>query len=179
MSFAELVKKSAKFSHLASILEEVLRAKEKALVFANHVHLLSAMQTQCEKYYGVPCFKIDGSIEINERQNVIDTFQAVETGAILFLNPITAGMGLNITAANHVIHYSRQWNPALEAQATARAFRNGQTKSVNAYYLYYADTIEEIIHKRLNLKSDISSSLVRATEQSFDDEWYLKELGED
>lgn len=178
-SFAELVKKSAKFSHLASILEEVLRAKEKALVFANHVHLLSAMQTQCEKYYGVPCFKIDGSIEINERQNVIDTFQAVETGAILFLNPITAGMGLNITAANHVIHYSRQWNPALEAQATARAFRNGQTKSVNAYYLYYADTIEEIIHKRLNLKSDISSSLVRATEQSFDDEWYLKELGED
>jgi len=178
MSFKELVKKSAKFSHLARILDEVLKSKEKALVFANHVDLLSAMQVQCELYYGVPCFKIDGSIEINQRQSVIDDFQAVEKGALLFLNPITAGMGLNITAANHVIHYSRQWNPALEAQATARAFRNGQTKSVNAYYLYYADTIEEIIHERINLKSDVSSSLVRATELSFDDDWYLKAVGE-
>ena len=69
--------------------------------------------------------------------------------------------------------------PRAGGTSYCRAFRNGQTKSVNAYYLYYADTIEKIIHKRLNLKSDISSSLVRATEQSFDDEWYLKELGED
>ena len=85
MSFKELVRKSAKFSHLARILDEVLKSKEKALIFANHVDLLSAMQVQCELNYGVPCFKIDGSIEINQRQSVIDDFQAVEKGALLFL----------------------------------------------------------------------------------------------
>ena len=176
--FEKLANCSAKFQHLERIIHEVCKKNEKALVFANHVDLLSAMQTTCTEHFNIECFKIDGTVPINERQKIIDAFQSVSGSSILFLNPITAGMGLNITAANHVIHYSRQWNPALEAQATARAFRNGQDKNVNAYYLYYADTIEELIHNRINLKTDISGSLIQATSENFDDEWYLEVLGE-
>lgn len=177
-SFDELCERSAKFKHMATIFGEIALKKEKMLVFANHRNLLTAMCREFEANFSVPCFKIDGSIDIGARQGVIDQFQQVQGSSILFLNPITAGMGLNITAANHVVHYSRQWNPALEAQATARSFRNGQTKEVNAYYLYYANTIEEVIHERINLKSDISSSLIKATSERIDDEYYLRILGE-
>ena len=90
----------------------------------------------------------------------IDIFSAIEGFSVLILNPKVAGMGLNITSANHVIHYSRQWNPALEEQATARAFRNGQTKDVNAYYLFYVDTIEEVIDERLRLKKQLANNVV-------------------
>lgn len=176
-SFEKLANSSAKFKHLSRIIHEVCKKNEKALVFANHVDLLTAMQATFAEHFNIECFKIDGTVPINERQKIIDAFQSVSCSSILFLNPITAGMGLNITAANHVIHYSRQWNPALEAQATARAFRNGQDKNVNAYYLYYADTIEELIHNRINLKTDISGSLIQATSDNFDDEWYLEVLG--
>ena len=178
ISFDEMAKQSTKFTHTAQLVREILKKKEKVLIFANHVNLLTAMKNTLAQHFQAPCFKIDGSVEIKERQNVIDGFEQIETGAILLLNPITAGMGLNITAANHVIHFSRQWNPALEAQATARAFRNGQTKSVNAYYLYYANTVEEIIHERINLKSDISKAIIKPFYSGNDDDLYLQALEE-
>ena len=101
------------------------------------------------KTYSCPVFCIDGRIDKDDRVNQIDAFSSVEGFSAMILNPTTAGMGLNITAANHVIHYSRQWNPALEEQATARAYRNKQSKEVNVYYMFYADTIEEVIDERL------------------------------
>jgi SNF2 family DNA or RNA helicase len=108
----------------------------------------------------VNAYNIDGRIDAIERQNIIDSFSNEDGFSVLVLNPKTAGMGLNITSANHVIHYSRQWNPALEEQATARAFRNGQTRDVNAYYLYYVDTIEEVIDTRLRLKRELADNVV-------------------
>ena len=72
-------------------------------------------------------------------------------------------MGLNITAANHVIHYSRQWNPALEMQASARAYRNGQKKGVNIYYPFYVNSIEETIDNRLRQKMELSDSVIDVT----------------
>ena len=77
-------------------------------------------------------------------------------------------MGLNIVAANHVVHFSRQWNPALEAQATARAWRNGQELPVLVYYLYYEDTVESTISRRLELKESISTDLIQVTDSSED-----------
>ena len=106
---------------------------------------------------------MDGTVPPEQRQNVIDKFSGVGGAALMFLNPVTAGMGLNITSANHVFHYSRQWNPALEEQATARAYRNGQKNSVNVYYLYYANTIEETINDRITIKNAVASNLIKPT----------------
>jgi len=176
--FSEMQRASAKFNHLSKIIESVLYAEEKALVFANHQDLLEGMKHEFAQQFKIPCFKIDGTVAVAERQGVIDAFEAVEGSSVLFLNPITAGMGLNITAANHVVHFSRQWNPALEQQATARSFRNGQTKSVNAYYLFYAGTIEEVIHDRLNAKQNLSSSLITPSMDQDIDALYLELIKE-
>lgn len=163
-TFEELVENSSKFAFLAASLEKVLLVNEKALIFANHVQLLDKFVECFAARYGVKCFKIDGSVSPLMRQQVIDEYSAIDGSAFLFLNPITAGMGLNITSANHVFHYSRQWNPALEEQATARAYRNGQTLNVNVYYLYYSKSIEEIIHERIMIKTDIAEGVVRRTQ---------------
>jgi len=176
--FEDLRKASSKFEHLTTLLEGIIQAGEKGLIFANHIDLIEALRTEIEKHYQIPCFKIDGTVAIEDRQAIIDEFQAGLGSAIIVLNPITAGMGLNITAANHVIHFSRQWNPALEAQATARAFRNGQSKSVNAYYLYYAETVEEVIHERLITKQNVSASIITPTVEEDIDEMYLRILEE-
>ena len=90
-------------------------------------------------------------------------------------------MGLNITAATNVIHYCRQWNPALEEQATARAWRNGQKSIVNVYYMYYVDTIEEKIDERIRLKQQLSERVVSITDDKETDKQimlaYLETLG--
>lgn len=174
--FSDLILASAKFAFLASTLEKVIRSKEKALIFANHIKLLTKFVSCFSEEFDVSCFKIDGTVPAQTRQAVIDEFSDVEGSAILFLNPLTAGMGLNITAANHVIHYSRQWNPALEEQATARAYRNGQEKSVNVYYLYYLDSVEETIHSRLATKTEVAEGVVRATRLPTDESELILEL---
>jgi SNF2 family DNA or RNA helicase len=162
-SISELESTSAKFSYLLGLVNKINYKSQKALVFANHIKLIDTFTRLFEDEYGIKSFKIDGSIIPELRQNVVDEFSAVDGTALLFLNPITAGMGLNITSANHVIHYSRQWNPALEEQATARAYRNGQKNKVDVYYLYYADTIEEVVHERILAKSYVSGNVIRST----------------
>lgn len=76
---------------------------------------------------------------------------------MLVLNPRAAGTGLNITGANHVIHYNLEWNPSLEDQSSARAYRRGQEKNVFVYRLYYTDTVEEVVNERIERKRDIAS----------------------
>ena len=76
------------------------------------------------------------------------------------MNPKAAGAGLNITAANHVIHYNPEWNPATEDQASARAYRLGQEKTVRIHRLIYVDTLEEIMDERLARKRDIAGDLI-------------------
>lgn len=176
----EMLEASSKFSFLESSIHKIKARGQKALVFANHIALLDKFVDIFSTVLEIPSFKVDGTVPPEERQNVIDGFSKLEGTALMFLNPVTAGMGLNITSANHVFHYSRQWNPALEAQATARAYRNGQENSVNVYYLYYADTIEETINDRIMIKNDVASSLIRVTNVDFnEDELILKLLEED
>jgi SNF2 family DNA or RNA helicase len=172
----QLREKSSKFEFLDSMLNQVAIKKQKAIVFANHIALLDAFLGIFNKTYKWPTYKIDGTIPVSQRQEVIDDFSSQPEEAFLFLNPVTAGMGLNITSANHVFHYSRQWNPALEAQATARAYRNGQDKNVNVYYMYYSNSIEEIIHNRIFLKNEVSSNLIRASQTYTDEEEMILEL---
>lgn len=151
---------SAKFTRLFELLDVIKARDEKVLIFANHIKTIDILLFAAAKTYSCPVFCIDGRIDKDERVNQIDAFSSVEGFSTMILNPTTAGMGFNITAANHVIHYSRQWNPALEEQATARAYRNKQSKEVNVYYMFYADTIEEVIDERLRKKRQLSSRII-------------------
>lgn len=176
-SLSALCNSSAKFNYLYNLILKT-RNDEKVLIFANHIKLIEKLKNLFWSAEGIPTFKIDGTVPARERQQVIDAFSKVKGKALMFLNPKTAGMGLNITSANHVIHYSRQWNPALEAQATARVFRNGQKKGCYVYYLYYANSIEEQIHKRLNAKVETSGALIKASEATGDEIIYQTFCGD-
>lgn len=165
LDIVQLKAASNKFSHLCSIIENT-KNDEKILVFENFVDPITKFTEIIKDHYGIPCFEIHGKVQ--DRQDVIDKFSNEISKCILFLNPKTAGMGLNIVAANHVVHFSRQWNPALESQATARAWRNGQQLPVLVYYLYYEDTIESRITHRLELKESISTDLIQVSDSGED-----------
>lgn len=82
----------------------------------------------------------------------------------MIINPRVGGTGLNITAANHVIHYSPEWNPAVEDQASARVLRIGQELPVTIHRLFYIDTIEQVIDERLNRKRDLDGRVIVGTD---------------
>ncbi|WP_461788671.1 DEAD/DEAH box helicase [Pedobacter sp.] len=160
----ELSNASYKFSRMLEILHEISIKHEKVLIFTEFLDMIDTLKRVLSYVWPVEVLTIDGRVETADRQANIDHFSQAVGFGIMVLNPKTAGMGLNITAANHVIHYTRQWNPALEEQASARAYRNGQKKGVNIYYLYYADTIEEVIDERLRNKKALSGEVITVTD---------------
>jgi SNF2 family DNA or RNA helicase len=83
---------------------------------------------------------------------------------VLILNPKAAGTGLNITAANHVIHFNLEWNPAVEDQASARAHRRGQMQIVTVHRFFYIDTVEDVINDRMARKRQLASAAIVGTD---------------
>ena len=155
---------SAKFELLLMTLDAIAASGEKVIIFATFHKAIDLIRSAIYEKHSKTAGVIDGRTPNEERLPLIDRFSTSSGFDVLLLHPRTAGMGLNITAATHVIHYCRQWNPALEAQATARAWRNGQKSVVSVHYLYYADTIEEMIDERLRLKQALSDKVVTVTE---------------
>ncbi len=136
------------------------------------------LQKLCLKRYGIVCKIINGDTpsivrrltpDKQSRQASIDEFQAVVGFNIIIMSPVAAGMGLNVTGANHVIHYSRHWNPAKESQATDRAYRIGQTKDVYVYYpMAVKDGIksfDETLDDLLSRKTSLATSTIFPTER--------------
>ncbi len=167
---------SAKFARTIEIIDEIKARKEKVIIFTEYLQMIDAFKRVLQEHYSLEVFTIDGRVDIYERQNRIDQFSANGGFGIMVLNPKTAGMGLNITAANHVIHYTRQWNPALEEQASARSYRNKQSKNVNIYYLFYVNTIEELIDARLRAKSTLSGEVITVTDNELSFDEYINSL---
>lgn len=154
------IKLSNKYARLCELLEEIFSYKEKVIVFTSFSKMIKLIIDDINKRFGVYTNFIDGSVNSDSRQNIVDEFSAVSGPALLALNPIAAGTGLNITAANHVIHYNLEWNPSKEDQASARAHRTGQTKTVVVHRLFYVDTIEEIINDMIQRKREISDTTI-------------------
>lgn len=175
-SIKDLINSSSKFKRTVEIVNEIKLKKEKVLIFTEYLKMIDAFKRVFTEFYQTEVFTIDGRIEISERQNQIDAFSNQNGFSIMVLNPKTAGMGLNITAANHVIHYTRQWNPALEEQASARAYRNKQKKNVNIYYLYYVSTIEETIDSRLRAKNALSGEVIKISNDEIPFDQYINSL---
>ena len=151
---------SVKYQRFCEILEEIIDKREKVIVFTSYKKMFDIFVRDIPSRYGVKIWTINGETEVSERQQIVDTFNQHPFPAVLVLNPRAAGTGLNITGANHVIHYNLEWNPALEDQSSARAYRKGQKKTVFVYRLYYKDTVEEIVQERVLRKRDIAEEAV-------------------
>ena len=161
-------KASTKYQRLCEILEEIVELDEKAILFTSYNKMFDILSMDIPARFGIRVLTINGSTPPEDRQLVIDRFTTLEGSALLVLNPRAAGTGLNITAASRVIHYNLEWNPALEDQASARAYRRGQNKTVFIYRLYYKDTIEEIINERIDKKRAMCSVAIVGTDGTSD-----------
>lgn len=150
----------SKFVRLRELLTEIVQNGEKAIVFTSFTDMADRITDSVGKELGVFAATLDGRLAMDDRQPLIDRFSAIEGPAVLVLNPKAGGSGLNITAANHVIHYNLEWNPALEDQASARAFRRGQTRPVTVRRLFCAGTVEEVVDMRVERKRQISGAAV-------------------
>jgi SNF2 family DNA or RNA helicase len=159
----------SKFKRLDDILGEIFARNEKAILFTSYNGMSDILQDHIRRAYGAFCGGIDGRLAIPERQPLIDRFSETGGGAALVLNPRAGGAGLNITAANHVIHYNLEWNPALEDQASARAYRRGQELPVTVHRLFCAGTVEEVVDQRLARKRTISDAAIVGVEGAEDD----------
>lgn len=155
---------SVKYQRFCEILEEICARKEKVIMFTSYQKMFDILDEDIPDRYSIPVWKINGSTPVEDRQNIVDTFNEYEGSALLVLNPRAAGTGLNITSANHVIHYNLEWNPALEDQASARAYRRGQRKTVFVYRLFYEDTVEQIVNERIERKREMASVAVVGTD---------------
>ena len=151
---------SNKYSRLCEILEEIFEKGEKAIVFTSFNEMINIITKDVKNRYGVYTNYINGSINASTRQSIIDEFSDLNGSGILVLNPKAAGAGLNITTANHVIHYNLEWNPAIEDQASARAYRRGQEKTVFVHRLFYANTLEDYVNNKIQSKRDISDTAI-------------------
>ena len=159
----------SKFRRLDEIIAEIFIKGEKVIIFTSFTAMADMIARHVEKRFGAFAGVIDGRLAIDDRQPLIDRFSAVKGGGALILNPKAGGAGLNITAANHVIHYNPEWNPALEDQASARAYRRGQTLPVTVHRLLVADTVEDVVDERLARKRELSGTAVIGVEGKEDD----------
>ena len=123
------------------------------------------MKREISTRYGIHVPIIDGSTK--NRSEVVSDFNRSVGFGVMLLSPKAAGVGLTITSANHVLHYTRWWNPAVENQSTDRAYRIGQTKDVYVYQLITQDkenfpngTVEEIMHQMLIDKSELAENVI-------------------
>jgi superfamily II DNA or RNA helicase len=135
---------SAKLDLLDELLEEAIDGEHRVLVFSQFVSMLHLIRERLEKLE-IPFCYLDGSSK--QRQEIVDRFQGDSAIPVFLISLKAGGVGLNLSAADTVIHFDPWWNPAVEAQATDRAHRIGQTRVVTAYKLITRDTVEEKILK--------------------------------
>lgn len=168
---------SVKYQRLCEIVEEIISRNEKVLVFTSYKRMFEIFQQDISQRFGIQIWTINGETPVLDRQAIVDRFNKMDGTAMLVLNPRAAGTGLNITGANHVIHYNLEWNPSLEDQSSARAYRRGQEKTVFVYRLYYEGTVEEVVNDRIERKRNIASHAIIGNDgQSQDREDILRAL---
>lgn len=156
--------RSLKYERLCEMLDEISASGEKCLLFTSYTKMFDLIRSDISQRIGIPVLQINGETPVKERQDIVDKFSQIEGAALLVLNPKAAGTGLNITAATRVIHYNLEWNPAVEDQASARAYRRGQTRKVFVYRLFYKNTVEEIVNERIAKKRDMFDSAIVGTD---------------
>lgn len=165
------VERSHKLSRLTEMVEEVMTEGESLLIFSQFTEICAGL----EKYFKHTChyntYYIHGGTNRHKREQMISEFQQEETEASIFILSLKAGgVGITLTKANHVFHFDRWWNPAVEDQATDRAFRIGQSKNVFVHKFVAIGTLEERIDQMITDKKKLADAVMNA------DESWLTEL---
>jgi SNF2 family DNA or RNA helicase len=155
---------SSKLTTFLEITDELIENKHRALVFSQFVSHLNIIRKALDKK-GITYQYLDGSTPIPERERSVKNFQSGE-GELFLISLKAGGLGLNLTSADFVIHLDPWWNPAIEDQASDRAYRIGQNRPVTVYRLVAENTIEEKIIKLHDTKRDLAESLLEGSDQS-------------
>ena len=160
------VARSSKLQRLEEILEEVIAAGDRALLFTQFAEWGNLLKAYLEKKWECEVPFLYGGTNKNERQAMIDRFQEDPRGPQIFLLSLKAGgIGLNLTRANHVFHIDRWWNPAVENQATDRAYRIGQTQRVMVHKFITNGSVEEKVDKMIRNKSQLAEDVIGSGEE--------------
>ncbi|HEC90080.1 MAG TPA: DEAD/DEAH box helicase [Alphaproteobacteria bacterium] len=151
---------SGKFARLREIAEVVAARQEKMLVFTQFRETTVPLEVFLGGVFGRPGLVLHGGTAVKRRKDMVRTFQEDENVPFFILSLKAGGSGLNLTAASHVVHFDRWWNPAVENQATDRAFRIGQKRNVLVHKLVCQGTVEEKIDEMIEAKKTLSDDLL-------------------
>ncbi len=157
--------RSGKVERLAEMLEEVLAVGERALVFTQYTEMGHILEAHLGARLKTELLFLHGGTPKGERDRMIERFAREDAPPIFLLSLRAGGTGLNLTPANHVFHFDRWWNPAVEDQATDRAFRIGQTRNVQVHKFVCVGTLEERIDRLIREKRELASLVVGSGEQ--------------
>lgn len=164
--------RSGKLARLVEMLEEVVSADERVLIFTQYAAMGKLLCNYLKATFDSEPFFLHGGVPRKERDRMVEQFQSDSGGPPFFVLTVKAGgVGLNLTGASHVIHYDRWWNPAVENQATDRAYRIGQLKNVMVHKFICSGTLEERIDEMINSKKELADKIVTSGEG------WLTELG--
>jgi SNF2 family DNA or RNA helicase len=163
--------RSGKLARLVEMLEEVIEAGERALIFSQFAEMGEILKRHLEATFGREVLFLHGAVPKARRDEMVARFQKEDAvGSPIFVLSLKAGgTGLNLTAASQVFHFDRWWNPAVEQQATDRAFRIGQRRNVFVHKFLCAGTLEEKIDAMIERKRALAETIVGGGE-----EWVTK-----
>jgi len=157
--------RSGKLLRLQEMLEELLSEGDRALIFTQFTEWGKLLQQYLQRILSQEVLFLHGGVARDRREAIVDRFQHDPQGPRIFILSLKAGgVGLNLTRANHVFHFDRWWNPAVENQATDRAFRIGQTQQVQVHKFVCTGTLEEKIHHLIEQKKALAEQVVSAGE---------------
>lgn len=182
---SELGRRSGKYTRLCEMLEEILELDERALIFSQFAEMGKLLQADLERRFDRQVLFLHGGTPQQQRERMIHAFQEDPHAPSIFVLSLKAGgTGLNLMRANHVFHYDRWWNPAVENQATDRAYRIGQDRDVQVHKFISSGTLEERIDALIESKSALAENVIGddsswITELSTDDLRELVELREE
>ncbi len=160
-SVSDAATRSGKLVRLVELVEELLVAGDRALIFSQFSEMGGFLQSYLQSHFGRPVLFLHGGTPARKRNEMVERFQAEGDGPSIFVLSLKAGgTGLNLTRASHVFHYDRWWNPAVEDQATDRAFRIGQKQNVQVHKFVCVGTLEEKIDAMIEQKKVLAQAIV-------------------
>ena len=160
-------KASGKFELLGEICETIREKRERVLIFTQFKEMTEPLAEYLAMVFGRGGLVLHGGTRVQKRTELVKQFNGAEYVPFMVLSLKAGGVGLNLTAANHVIHFDRWWNPAVENQATDRAFRIGQTKNVMVHKIIAKGTIEEKIDQMIEQKQKFAGELIAASGEAW------------
>lgn len=158
---------SGKYARLREICETILEKRERVLIFTQFKEITEPLNRFLETLFQHPGLVLHGGISVTKRKDLVAKFQGPEYVPFMVLSIKAGGVGLNLTSANHVIHFDRWWNPAVENQATDRAFRIGQKKNVLVHKFITKGTIEEKIDLMIEDKTKLQQDIIPDSQENW------------